>query len=600
MGRAGTWALGLAIAGAAEAGDGAAALRAILDEHVEWILREYPEEASQRGDERYNDRLTDDSPQATSRRAGEVRDRLARLGRIDAGALGEADRLDAALLRYELERGVEGEGYHREQMPVDAMSGPQIWLPQLGERLSFRKEKDYEDYVARLGRVAWSLSNTTAQMRAGMEAGRVPPRVVLSRTVEACRAQAGLAARPETSPFYGPMRARGKEDALASRAREVISGSIGPAFEAFGTFVETEYLPRCRESIGESAGVDGLAGYEHLLRTHTTLPLTAREVHELGLKEVARLRAAMIAVIGETDFPERGTLSGEALFTAFVASVRDDPRFAFHDGDEMLRRYRELGKRVDAELPRLFRVLPRNPWGVRALPEYAARSSPAAYYYPGSLEAGVPGYFMVNTTVLDRRPTCGMVSLLLHEAVPGHHLQGALADELRGSGSGVHRFRSFLGYTAYVEGWALYAEGLGLEMGERPRDAGGRGLYENPYDEFGRLSDEMWRACRLVVDTGMHALGWTRERAVAYVMENTALKRSDVESEVDRYIGWPGQACAYKVGQLKVLELRSRAEAALGARFDVRAFHEVVLGGGAVPLGVLEARVEGWIARGGG
>jgi prolyl oligopeptidase len=311
----------------------------------------------------------------------------------------------------------------------------------------------------------------------------------------------------------------------------------------------------------------------------------------------------MLATIRETDFDEtlgKG-LSDEQLFKSFIEHHRNLDNSYWQDGESMMRDYRELCKRIDPELPRLFGTMPRNPYGVREIPRFAAKTSPVAYYYSGSARAGTPGYFMVNTTNLRQRPKYAMVSLTIHEAVPGHHFQIALADELEG----VHPFRTQLGYTAFVEGWGLYSERLGLEM------AGGnignaltpatlapnqRGLYANPMDNAGRLSDELWRACRLVVDTGLHAFNWPREKAIAYLLENTAITELDAASEVDRYIGWPGQACAYKIGQLKILELRQRAQTQLGEKFDVRRFHDTILLGGSLPLPVLEERVNRWLA----
>ncbi len=337
-------------------------------------------------------------------------------------------------------------------------------------------------------------------------------------------------------------------------------------------------------------------------------------MHRIGLREVARLREEMLACIAETDFKGTPGLTGDALLREFIAFVRSAPRFYYTDAADLLRDYREIGKRVDPELPRLFSTLPRLPWGIRELPRFASASSPAAYYYPGSMRNGVPGYFMVNTGAMDRRPRYGMVSLTLHEAVPGHHLQGAITDELED----VHEFRLLLSCTAYVEGWALYAERLGLEMGDGTLRRGAptetsqpgsfrinhaRGLYADPYDNFGRLSDEMWRACRLVIDTGLHGdfegAGWSREQAIEYLLANSAVTPADAANEVDRYISWPGQACAYMLGLLEMLALRERAQQALGDRFDLRRFHACILDGGVLPLPVLRAKVDRWIESGG-
>jgi uncharacterized protein (DUF885 family) len=604
-------------------------LLAILDEQVEWTLRNSPVDASQRGDERYNDQLGDASPAATVRRTAEAADRLRRLGAINASTLGEADRLDADLLRYELEDALAGASQHLEQLQIDARSGPQVGLSQMCDSLPFKTAKQYADYATRLERIPEHVEQVTAQLRAGLSAGRVPSRVVMAGTAEQCfmLATEDVRATPSLSPFYKPYRglaagAVGFES--AARARKAIAERVAPAFQKFGEFLRDEYAPKCRETVGYSQGVDGPAAYDLALRRHTTTKLTAEQIHALGLSEVARIHAEMMGVIARTDFSKKGALSGEELFRAFVEYLRTDKRFYYDKPEELLTGYREICKRMDAELPRLFGKLPRLSYGVRELPAIVAPTSPTAYYYLGSMKAGVPGWFMANTYRLDQRPKYEMTALALHESVPGHHLQISLSQELEGQ----HPFRTFTNYTAFVEGWGLYSERLGLEVGGSDEGEGGRGahdesgagsklpvasagpegnppgtggaprrsMYSDPYDDFGRLSYEMWRACRLVVDTGMHAKGWSRERAIGYMLENTSLSALNIEREVDRYIAWPGQACAYKIGQLKISELRARAEKALGPRFDVRAFHDAALGSGSIPLPTLEAKIDRWIA----
>lgn len=563
-----------------------AALLAILDEHVEWMLREGPQLASGRGDKRYNDRLEDVSPEAILRRLAEQADRLARLKALERSGWTEADHVDADLLRHELESALAGARFHPEQTPVNGRNGPQVWLPQMGDRLPFFGPQDYADFASRLEAVPRLIEQHMANMRAGLEAGRVPPRVVMAGAVEQCRVLAGGAESPTLSPFYGPYRALPVDDVNAARARKAIAEGIAPAFARLGDFLEREYLPKCRESIAVSEGADGPAAYDFALRDHTTLDVTADRVHEIGLAEVARIRAEMMEVIARTDWPRADEPPSDALHAAFLEYLRTDPRFYCQNEDELLVGYRNICKIMDAELPKLFRTLPRLTYGVREIPLFAAKTSPTAYYYRGSLKAGIPAWFMANTYRLDQRPKYEMVALALHEAVPGHHLQVALHEELEG----VHPYRTLCWFTAYGEGWALYAERLGLEVGEGPR-----GLYTDPYDDFGRLTYEMWRACRLVVDTGMHAKGWTRQRAIDFMLHNTGLSALNIEREVDRYIAWPGQATAYKMGELKIRELRGRAESALGSRFDVREFHEAVLGAGPLPLPALEERVLRWI-----
>lgn len=591
-------------------------LRALLDEHYQWILADDPLTASRLGDRRYNAALRDESPAAYARRNAEIADRLARLNAIDvdrASPLAEADRLDADLLRFELEQSIEESKYFPEQMPLDSRSGPQVWLPQMPDRIPFATSADYDDYATRLEGVGAQIDQHIDQMRAGLAVGRVPPKVVLSGVVEQARALADprIAENPGSSPFYKPFReaqATGPNaptKQAAYRAVTAIRTGIVPAFGRLADFLEKEYVPKARESTAASDGVDGSAWYTLQLYRHTTTRMTAKEIHEMGLAEVARIRAEMLRVIATTDFPRKGELEGDALFAAFVEYLRTDPRFYYTDSEHLLAGYRDIAKRVDAELPRLFGRLPRTPYGVREMPLAAAKASPTAYYYSGSLASGLAGYFVANTWRLDQRPKYEMVSLTLHEAVPGHHLQGMIAQELADQGGGgdsaMHPFRTMLGYTAFVEGWALYSERLGMEVGgpaPKPDDAQtgrGSGLFADPYDNFGRLTYEMWRACRLVVDTGMHSFGWSRQRAIDFMLANTALSPLNIEREVDRYIAWPGQATAYKLGELAIRRMRADAERELGEKFDLRAFHDELLGAGALPLPVLEARMQRWV-----
>jgi len=581
------------------------ALLSLLDEYVEFLMRENPTWASTRGDERFNDQLRDESPAAYSRRGAAMTEFLDRVKKIDRAIFTDDDRLDADLLEYELSLAVHGIELHLEQMPINAMDGPHVWLAQLSDTVPMRSPKHLLDYAARLEKMPVQIDQLIGQMRAGLAAGRTPPREVLKHVVAACSAQGQgeFAADATQSPFYRPYSKPGiVNESAAAKAREAIAKGIVPAFARLAAFLKDEYIPKCRDAIGYSTGVDGKSAYGHMLRFHTTTDKSADVIHALGLKEVARLRNTMLETIAQTDFPRGDYTSDDELFAGFLKYLRTDPRFYFTDPEEMLAGYRDICKRIDPELPKLFTTLPRNTYGVRAIPKFAASTSPAAYCYQGSIRSGVPGYFMVNASNLSRRPKYGMISLTMHEAVPGHHFQLSIADEL----DSVHTFRTLSGYTAYIEGWALYCEKLGFEMdpgtGLRTINHDTKpapnltGFYADPYDNFGRLSDEIWRACRLVVDTGIHAQGWTREAAIKYMMENTAGTELDLVSEVDRYISWPGQACAYKVGELTISGLRKAAQENLGDKFDLRAFHELILSGGALPMPVLEKRVLGWIA----
>ena len=561
--------------------------RAVLDlmaEDYDSLLRRSPVWASERGDRRFDDRLADVSPEAVQASLDETRGRLARAKAVDPSTLGEVGRVNLDLLRYELELRLAEARFCPEQLAVTQMSGPQLDLPQIPDRLSFLEPKHFADYVARLEAVPRYLEQVEANLRAGAAEGRTPPRSVLGPVPSQALLQAApdYLEHPERHAMFKPLLERPADDPIAARARAAIRDRVVPAFRHFAEFLRDEYVPKCRESTAASGLPDGRAYYELRLKDHTTTDLGAEAIHALGVQEVARIRGEMMAVIARSDFPRKGELEGEALFAAFVDWLRTEPRFYPRTNEELLDGYRAICKRIDAELPRLFGRLPRLSYGVREMPTYMAPAAPTAYYYRGSLRTGVPGWFLANTYRLDQRPKYERIPLALHEAVPGHHFQIALSDEMEG----LPEWRMLLGYTAFVEGWALYAERLGLEM---------PGLFDDPYDDFGRLSYEMWRALRLVVDTGLHAKGWTRERAIATMMGNSALSRENVEREVDRYIAWPGQAVAYKIGELKIRELRARAETALGGKFDLRAFHDALLEEGALPLPVLERRIDRWI-----
>jgi len=570
---------------------------ALLDEHVLGSLERDPVGTARSiGDFRFNDRLKDESPEAYTAWNAQLADRLARLGRLDRSGFTEPDVLDAEILEYMLSLSIERAEFHPEQMPVTSIKGPQFWGPQLGQFVPTITEAQRGEYCTRLERYPAYIDQYIVQMRAGMAAGRVPPRVVIVPAVAQAKAQAteSILTDPTQSPFFSPFIGR-PDSPGADRAQAAIQGGIVPAYERLAIFLETEYLPCCRDSYGDSQSIDGLQHYELELRAHTTTPLRADQIHEIGLDEVARIHAEMFGAIARSDFPYLDSFEpgSNELFAAFTAYLRTDDRFYFDTEDGLLDAYRTFAKKIDPELIKLFGRLPRLPYGVKPIPEFAARHAPTAYYYGGSIESGTPGYFMANTYDLRARPKFDIVPLTLHEAVPGHHLQGSLAKELEG----IHPFRKLIWFTAYGEGWALYSERLGLEMGDDPE----YGFYADPYDDFGRLNYEIWRAMRLVVDTGVHSKGWTRDDVIEYMRVNSAATELDIISETDRYIGWPGQACAYKIGELKIREIRAKAEDVLRDGFDIRAFHDHLLGAGSLPLPVLERRMNRWVeAQSGG
>lgn len=501
-----------------------------------------------------------------------------RLDEIDRSRLSPDDQLNYDVYAHFLENEIELGRYHAYRIPLTKVSGFQVYFPDLPQQMTFDGREAYERYISRLESFPLYVDDHIDLMRTGLKNGQIPPRVSLEGVREQIEAQ--IVADPAKSPLYTPFErfpetvsGEGRTR-LAEKGRDAILRSVVPGFQVFLRFFEEEYLPAARESIAALEFPDGAAYYNACIRYYTSLDLTPEEVHQTGLSEVKRIRAEMEDVIRRSGF--------QGDFRAFVEFLRTDPRFYVDTPAALLEKTAHVLKRMDGELPRLFKTLPRLPYGIRPIPDFAAPKSHAAYYFPGAGDGSRAGYYCVNTYDLKSRPLYEIEALSLHEAVPGHHLQIALQQELD-----LPPFRRFLSATAFVEGWALYAEKLGLEVG----------FYQDPYSEFGRLSYEMWRACRLVVDTGMHAFGWTRQQAIDFMLENTSSTLLNITNEVDRYIGWPGQALAYKIGELKMVELRKRAQEVLGERFDLREFHDVILREGALPLKVLEEVVEGYINK---
>ncbi|MFZ5623713.1 MAG: DUF885 domain-containing protein [Gemmatimonadota bacterium] len=554
-----------------------AAFHALLDEDWQFRLREFPESATLLGDDRYNDRLTDLSPEAIERRKAWARTALARVRRIDRNALEGQDRISWDLFVFEKELEVDGQRYPSELMPLDQINGPQLTFPALIAQMPYATLRDYGNYLERLRAWPRYLEQVQALMEQGIATGWVLPAVPL-RTVPA-QLVALIVDDASRSPLYQPVTrfpagiAPAARERIAREAGAIIVGQIAPAVARLKAFIETRYLPAGAGQTGASTLPDGAGWYAYSIRNYTTTSLGAKEIHELGLAEVARIRAAMDSVIRASGFI--------GSFKEFLQFLRTDPRFYYRTADELVTGYRDVAKRADAALPALFATLPRLTYGVQPFPDFEAPAQTTARYFPGAADGTRPGYFMVNTYKLESRPRYEMEALTLHEAVPGHHLQIARAQEL----GELPEFRRNGGYNAFVEGWALYAESLGPAMG----------MYQDPYSKFGQLTYEMWRACRLVVDTGIHAFGWSRERAIQYMLDNTAKSEQDVTVEVDRYIVWPGQALGYKLGELRIKALRARAEQALGDRFDLRRFHNAVLDNGPLPLDVLDRQMEDWI-----
>jgi uncharacterized protein (DUF885 family) len=566
-----------AIVGAKGAAPEAERLARLFTADWDYTMREFPEWATWTGYPGQNHRWSDRSPEAWERRRRELDIPARVLATIDRAALGPEDQVSFDLFRHGVDEALAGRRFRPELMPVTQMGGPQQEAAQLLALSPGASVRDFEDKLARLRALPAVVEQTIALMRAGLEAGLTPPRVTLRDVPQQIRNQ--IVDDPAQSPLLAAF-ARFPEavpeadrERLRRAAAEAYRDAVAPAFRALHAFFVDEYLPRTRETIALGALPDGEAWYAWSVRHYTTTDLAAPEIHELGRREVERIRREMDAVIAGTGFA--------GGFAEFVAFLRTDPRFFFEKPEDLLSAYRDIAKRADPELVNLFGRLPRLPYGVLPVPAYAEKSQTTAYYEPGSPSTGRAGYFFANTYDLRARPKWEMEALTLHEAVPGHHLQIALAQEL----ASLPEFRKHALFTAYVEGWGLYAESLGGEMG----------FYKDPYARFGQLTYEVWRAIRLVVDTGMHALGWTREQAIDYFESNAGKAEHDVVVEVDRYIVWPGQALAYKLGELKIKDLRARAAHRLGGRFDLRAFHDTVLENGALPLGILEERVEAWM-----
>lgn len=557
--------------------DPGSALRSYFDRQWQWQLRQFPERATHLGVNRYNDRLTDFSAAALETRKEHARAALKELDRFKREDLSPEDRLNYDLFQRQLKLQIEGFAFPSELAPIGPVGGIQLSFPDLPAQTPFRNSADYQMYLARLKAFPRQVDQIIALMRRGLQQKWTPPAVVLQKIPAQLRTHADE--DPLKSQCFEPFRrfpsslSEAQKRRLRESGQEVIKNLVQPAFKKLEEFFVHSYLPGCRKEIGASSLPHGAAYYRHEVRRFTTTNLSPSEIHEIGLREVRRIRTEMEHVISETGF--------EGSFREFLHFLRTDPRFYYREADELVRGYRDICKRIDGQLPRLFGKLPRNPYGVKVIPAAEAPTMYTAYYQPGAADGSRAGFYMVNTYKLDTRPRYEMEALTLHESVPGHHLQISLAQELKS----LPDFRRNAGFTAFVEGWALYAESLGSELG----------LYRDPYSRFGQLTYEMWRAARLVVDTGIHSMGWSRQRAVEFMLENTAKTGNDINVEVDRYISWPGQALAYEIGALKIRELRSLAQKRLGRRFDIRRFHDALLSQGALPLDVLDSRIRQWI-----
>ena len=552
--------------------------RTLLDETWEWQLVQNPVFASSLGDRRFNDQWTDNSIEAIEERQKQERAFLDRVIAIDASQLSAADQLNYDLFRHQLQNAIDGQQYKEHLMPMSQRGGIQS-LESTAERLRMQTVKDYEDWLARMAKVETVIEQTRARMEQGRKNGYMPPKILMERIPDQLAQQ--TVEDHEDSPFFGIFDSMpdglSDEDKirLQASAKEIIDESIVPAYRDFSRYFNNTYLSESRDSIGVSELPNGKEYYEYKARLFTTTQMTPDEIHRLGLNEVKRIRDQMQLIIYELDF--------DGDFADFLHFLRTDPQFYFEDPDDLYEAYLATCKRIDPELVKLFGKLPRMPYGLRPIPDNIAPDTTTAYYNSPAADGSRAGYYYVNLYKPEVRPKYEIEVLSVHEAMPGHHLQIALAQELED----VPNFRRYSGFTAFVEGWGLYSEALGYDLG----------LYKDPYSRFGALTYEMWRAVRLVVDTGMHYKGWTRQQAIDFFKDNAAKTELDIINEIDRYLIMPGQALAYKIGQLKMLELRKKAEQALGEDFDIRAFHDELLGAGAIPLEVLETRMNRWLTQ---
>lgn len=552
------------------------ALNKLLAEQWEYTLSHSPEFASILGDKRWNDQLSDNSQAAIDADLAKSREFLQRFEAIDTTGFPEQERLNKELMVRDLKEELDGAKFKRWLMPVNQISGIHLQAPQFPALLTFTTVKDYDDLIARYKKLPVAFDQTIDHMRAGMAAGLMPPKFLLEKVVVQSE---GIASTPaEKSPFAAPLAKFPQEipEAEQARIREqmlaAIRDSVLPAYVKFARFVKEEYAPKGRTEPGMWSLPDGEARYAWQVKQMTTTDLTPEQIHQLGLREVARIEGEMRQVAKKLGFSDLKSLN---------AAIAKDPKLHAHSRQQILDTYTKYIDQMYARLPQLFGRLPKAKVVVVPTEDFREKEASAAEYQTGAPDGSRPGRVEVNTSDPEDRKTITMESTAYHEGVPGHHMQLSIAQEL----PTLPPFRQQGGYTAFVEGWALYSERLGKEVG----------FYQDPYNDYGRLQDEMLRAIRLVVDTGFHYKRWTRDQVVQFFHDHSGTDEVEVQSETDRYIVWPGQALAYKIGQLKILELRGRAEKALGAKFDIRKFHDEVLGAGALPLDVLEKRIDAWI-----
>ena len=566
-----------AAAPAASVGDRVQELNKLFAEIWQEQLKHHPEFASSIGDKRYDDQLTDYSPKAVNDELERGAGYIQRLGEIDTTGMPDQEKLSAELMLRELIDAQEGAKFKEWEMPMNQFYGVHTDLAQLPGRLSFESVKDYDDYVARLKQIPRVFSQVRTNMEMGMEEGRMPPAYLIEKVV--VQAQTLADQKPEESAFAGPLKkfpaaVNGAEQKrISTETLAAISADVLPAYQRLAKFLKVQYLPAGRKDPGAWALPDGDAFYAYRVRQSTTLNKTPAEIHQIGLDEVKRDETAMLAIVQKLGFADLKNFSA-----ALKANAKEHPA----SKEQLLEAYRGYEAQMQPKLPTLFGTLPKAKLEVVAVPSYVEKDQAAAYYEEGTADGSRPGRVNVNTYNFAERSLAPVEAVAYHEGLPGHHLQISIAEEMKG----LPEFRKYKGYTAFVEGWALYSERLGKEIG----------FYQDPYSDYGRLENDAWRGIRLVVDTGVHSQHWTRQQMVDFFHEHSAIDETNVQSEVDRYIAWPGQALGYKMGQLTILELRDKAQRELGAGFSLKAFHDEVVDSGALPMDVLTQRVDAWIA----
>jgi uncharacterized protein (DUF885 family) len=553
------------------------ALNAVFSAYWEDQLKHSPEFASSLGDKRYNDQLSDYSVAAYNDALGRGRRFLEDLSQIDPTGFTDQDQLSRDLLIRQLVEAQEEAEFKPWEMPITQMNGVQAQLPAMVQQLSFETVKDYDDYIARLKKIPGVLQQVTDNMETGVEDQRVPPKYILEKAVAQVNNVAG--AKPEDSPFAQPVKkfpasiSAAEQERIRGEVMAAITKQVLPAYSRLARYMQAQYLPHGRADPGIWAIPDGDRYYAFLVKQSTTTSLTPDQIHQIGLDEVKRNEAEMLVIAQKLGFQD---------LKSFQATLPTNPKLHPQSSDQLMSTYRGYLDQMKPKLPELFGRLPKAPLILEQVPTFMEKDQTQAYYYPGTPDGKRPGKVYVNFYNLKERSLVNVEAVAYHEGVPGHHLQISIAQELEG----VPEFRKQLYFTAYTEGWALYSERLGKEIG----------FYQDSYSDYGRLEAANWRAIRLVVDTGVHAKHWTRDQVLEYFRAHSSMDDTNIQAEADRYVAWPGQALGYKIGQLKLLELRERAKTALGPKFDIRAFHDQVLDSGALPLDVLETRINAWIA----